>query len=134
MDHRELQQPEQDSPTVDQIIDDLTLFDDGSHIIYVNGSYQGDDPVGKLVHDFSCKRSDEMYYNELANGVRHFKETEGGRKIMCQAVEEYVEKKRLDTLFDTIKNLMQSMKWTADQAMDAMKVSQADQAILAKRL
>ena len=114
------------------------LFDDGSHIIYVNGSYKGDDPVGKLVHDFGCKRSDEMYYNELSNGVRHFKETEGGRRTMCKAVEEYgnkrAEEKRLDTLFDTIKNLMQSMKWTADQAMTAMNVSQADQIVLSKRL
>lgn len=118
------------------------VFDDGSHIIYVNGSYKGDDPIGKLVHDFGCKQSDEMYYNELSSGVKHFKETEGGRKLMCEAVEAYgnkraeaaAEEKRLDTLFDTIKNLMQSMKWTAEQAMDAMQVSQADQAVLSKRL
>jgi hypothetical protein len=62
---------------------------DGSHIIYVNGSYQGDDPIGKLMHDFRCKRSDDIYYRELADGVRHFKESEGGRGIMCDAVEEY---------------------------------------------
>jgi hypothetical protein len=64
---------------------------DGSHIIYVNGSYQGDDPIGKLMHDFRCKRSDDIYYRELADGVRHFKESEGGREIMCDAVEEYAE-------------------------------------------
>jgi predicted nucleic acid-binding Zn-ribbon protein len=30
-------------------------------------------------------------YRELADGVRHFKESEGGREIMCDAVEEYAE-------------------------------------------
>ena len=32
-----------------------------------------------------------MYYEELAKGVKHFKE-EGGREVMCQAVEEYAAK------------------------------------------
>ena len=33
-------------------------FEDGSHIIYVNGSYKNDDdPVGKLMHDFRCTSS-----------------------------------------------------------------------------
>ena len=30
------------------------LFDDGPHIIYVNGKYRGNDEAGKLIHDFSC--------------------------------------------------------------------------------
>ena len=30
------------------------LFGDGSHIIYVNGKYRGNDEVGKLMHDFLC--------------------------------------------------------------------------------
>jgi hypothetical protein len=67
-------------------------FNDGSHIVYVNGSYKGDDSIGKLIHDFGCKKSEEMFYPELAVGVKHFKETEGGRKIMCEAVEEYANK------------------------------------------
>ncbi len=42
------------------------LFDDGSHIVYVNGSYKGNDEIGKLLHDFGCKESNDMYYPELA--------------------------------------------------------------------
>ena len=53
-------------------------FDDGSHIVYVNGNYKGDDTVGRLMHDFGCKEAKDMYYPELAKGIRHFKE-EGGR-------------------------------------------------------
>lgn len=116
-------------------IDDL--FDDGSHIVYVNGNYKGDDTIGRLMHDFGCKESKDMYYPELAKGVRHFKE-EGGRKVMCEAVERYAEQKaenvRLDSLLESIKNLMESMKWSAEQAMVALKVSDADKAMLLKEL
>ena len=66
-------------------------FDDGSHIVYVNGSYKGNDAVGRLMHDFGCKKSEDIYYPELAKGVKHFKEE--GRKVMCEAVEKYAEKK-----------------------------------------
>ena len=112
-------------------------FDDGSHIVYVNGNYKGDDTIGRLMHDFGCKESKDMYYLELAKGVRHFKE-EGGRKRMCEAVEKYAEQKaesvRLNSLLESIKNLMESMKWSAEQAMAAMKVSDADKAMLLKKL
>jgi hypothetical protein len=49
-------------------------FNDGSHIIYVNGNYRGDDPVGKLVHDFRSRNSNDMFYSELSDSVKHFKE------------------------------------------------------------
>jgi len=70
--------------------------------------------------------------------VKHFKEEEGGRKIMCEAVEKYAEsyaeKRALDKQIEMIKNLMESMKWTAEQAMSAMKISDQDKAVLLKRL
>lgn len=34
----------------------------------------------------------------------------------------------------TCKNLMESMKWPAEQAMSAMKVSEADRAMVLKEL
>lgn len=113
-------------------IDDL--FDDGSHIVYVNGSYTGDDAIGKLMHDFACKESKDIYYPELAKGVKHFKEEEGGRKIMCESVEKYADSKRIDALYEAVKNLMETMKLSAEQAMSAIKVSENDRAILMKRL
>lgn len=72
------------------------LFQDGSHIIYVNGSYKGEDSIGKLIHDFGCKEAKDFYYPELAKGVKHFKE-EGGREIMCKAVEDYGDKRALQS-------------------------------------
>ncbi len=50
-------------------------FEDGSHILYVNGAYRGDTPIGKLMHDFSCTNAADMYYGTLADRVRFFKES-----------------------------------------------------------
>ena len=113
------------------------LFDDGSHIVYVNGNYKGDDKVSRLMHDFGCKESRDMYYPELAKGVKHFKE-EGGRKRMCEAVEKYgdrrAESARLNSLLESIRNLMENMKLGAEQAMNVLGVNDSDREILQKRL
>ncbi len=77
--------------TVNRYVEELDqVFKDGSHIIYVNGAYKGDDALGRLIADFKCKEAEEMHYAELAKGVKHFKE-EGGRARMCKAVEEYAK-------------------------------------------
>lgn len=71
-----------------------TYFGDGSHIIYVNGSYKDDNnPIGRLMHDFRCLSSADMFYPVLARQVKYFKETEGGREIMCQAFEDLAEQR-----------------------------------------
>ena len=110
-------------------------FQDGSHIIYVNGSYKNDeDPVGRLMHDFGCRRASDMFYTELANQVKYYKETEGGREIMCKAVDDLAENRRLDSLAECIKNLMETMTLTLEEAMNALKVTEADRKVLSKRL
>ena len=63
-------------------------FEDGSHILYVNGAYRGDTPIGKLMHDFSCTDAADMYYGTLADRVRFFKESKEGIEIMCRAMED----------------------------------------------
>ena len=112
-------------------------FGDGNHIVYVNGSYEGENPIGKLMHDFRCYNADDMFYSKLADQVRFYKDTEKGREIMCKVIEDYGDKRaeatRIETMFDSIKNLMESMKWSAEQAMNAMQISDSDRAILVKR-
>ena len=65
-----------------------TYFGDGSHIIYVNGAYEDDSALGKLMHDFKCKNAEEMNYSQIADRVRYIKETEGGRENMCKIMED----------------------------------------------
>lgn len=68
-------------------------FQDGSHIIYVNGNYKGNDEIGLLMKDFHQKNPDDMHYSELAQGVRHFKEKEGGREEMSEIVERFINER-----------------------------------------
>ena len=68
-------------------------FGDGSHIIYVNGAYKGEDEIGHLMEDFHNRGTDGFHNQELRKGVIHFKVEEEGRKIMCEAVEKYAKKK-----------------------------------------
>lgn len=70
------------------IFDTGESFDDGSHILYVNGAYRDETPIGKLMHDFSCTDPANMYFDELAQRVRFFKENKEGVSIMCKAMED----------------------------------------------
>lgn len=63
-------------------------FADGSHILFVNGTFCGDTPTGKLIHDLSCTDAADMYYDTLAERVRYFKETEEGTETMCRVLEQ----------------------------------------------
>ena len=68
---------------------------DGSYIIYIDTTIEDDTPLGKLAHDFNCTNPDEMYYEQIAKAVRHYK-CEGGEKEMCELVEQYGQQRKLE--------------------------------------
>ncbi|MEE3471721.1 MAG: PD-(D/E)XK nuclease family transposase [Butyrivibrio hungatei] len=121
-------------------------LNDGSHIVYVNGNYKGNDEIGKLMADFRSTSSDGMNYKELADGLHHFKETEEGRDVMCESVKkyaeeyakeyakEYAEEYATDTKIEMVKNLMSNMKWTLEQTLNNMGVSDNERSIITKQL
>lgn len=64
-------------------------FDDGEHIVYVNGADKdASTALGRLMHDFFCTDPDDMHYKELADKVRYFKEDERGVAAMCKVMED----------------------------------------------
>lgn len=71
-------------------------FNDGEHILYVNGAYVGDSDIGKLMHDFRCTNADDMYFDIMAERTRYFKETPEGVSYMCQIVENRVNERAID--------------------------------------
>ena len=117
-------------------------FEDGSHIIYVNGKYKGDDEIGKLIEDFHAKTSESMHFKLLADGLHHFKETEEGRDIVCESVRKYAEKQsqksaeesRINTVVQNVKVLMKNASFTMDQAFSNLEVSDSDRAIISRQL
>lgn len=70
------------------VLNTKKLFHDGAHILYVNGAYRDDSPIGWLMHDFSCTDPADMHYDILANRVKFFKEEKEGIAVMCKAMEE----------------------------------------------
>lgn len=66
--------------------------------------------------------------------VKYYKETEEGREAMCQIIEDVAKEEKMDTLFNAMKNLMGTMKWTAEQVLDAMGISAEDKEAILKRL
>lgn len=74
---------------IDRVIAETgTLFGDEAHILYVNGAYRDDSPVGKLMHDFSCTEPEDMHYKPLEERTRYFKENEEGVGSMCREMEK----------------------------------------------
>lgn len=67
------------------------LLGDGTHIIYVNGAYRGDDPIGRLMHDFSCSSPSDMYYQLLARQAGYYKNDEKGVEAMSKGMEELID-------------------------------------------
>ena len=73
-------------------------FDDGCNIMYVNGSYRGNNPLGKLMHDFSARNADEMYYDILADKIRFHKQNQKGVQMVSKIVEEYGDERAAEAL------------------------------------
>ena len=102
-------------------------FDDGEHIIYVNGADKdASTALGKLMHDFFCTDPDDMNYKELADKVRYFKENEKGVATMCKVMEdmrnESAKKADEQRLITDIKNVMESFGVSVEKAMESLKI------------
>lgn len=100
----------------------------------MNGKYRGDDAIGRLNHDFNCKSSKSMYYREFAEGVKHFKETEKGREIMCESVERYSDKNRIKALADAVKMMMKNTSYSLEQAFSILGITDNDRKLITKQL
>lgn len=117
-------------------------FRDGSHIIYVNGNYKGNDEIGQLMQDFREKNPECMHYTELAESVKHFKEKEGGREEMSEIVERYINERVEERVKErvekektiSVQNLMNNMKWTLDQALDALGIKGKERTFITQQL
>lgn len=56
------------------------------------------------------------------------------REIMRDEIDEEVSNARTDTELSAIKNLMETMRWSAEQAMQALKIPESEQQAYSARL
>lgn len=73
------------------------VFGDSSHILYVNGAYRDETPLGLLMQDFSCMNASDMHYKKLADRVRYFKEDEEGVQTMSGIVAELIDEEKRES-------------------------------------
>ncbi len=67
-----------------------------------------------------------MNFDLMAERTRYLKGNPKGVSEMCKAMEEMRNETAERVLIQTIRNLMETMQWSAEQAMTAMKIPKAD--------
>ena len=97
-------------------------FDDCCHFIYVNGAYQGEDPIGLLMADLRESDPSRMHYPELAKRVDALKNSEEGVKQMCQAMETTYQEGQRDRAVSDIRNMMKNLGISMDAAINALEI------------
>ena len=116
---------------VDRIIQELQRpFDDGAHILYVNGANRDDTPLGRLMQDFFCENPNKMNYKELAERADYFKAEAEGVDTMCELMEKFGEKKleegRMESARRTATALIALGKLTLSQIAEATQLPQEE--------
>ena len=123
---------------IERYIDGAVPFNDGSHIIYVNGKYRGNDPIGDLMHDFSCKKSEDMKNSVLADKVRRMKENEQGVKKMCRIMEEFAKEERAEAKeerdFETAARLLEQKKMSETEIADFFNFTDAQMKLVKEQV
>lgn len=102
-------------------------FEDGEHILYVNGEYRGESELGKLMHDFNCTRAEDMYCELMAERTRYLKEDPKGVREMSRIMEEM----RNDALragikegaINTAKRMVAAGKYAMEEIADISGLS-----------
>ena len=111
-------------------IDTEDFFNDGQHILYVNGEYRDDSDIGRLMHDFNCSDPNEMYFELFKITSRHFKESQEGVNTMCRAFEEMRNETRnatkIEMQLDFAKKLLAYGKMTLEEISQMTDLSVND--------
>ena len=98
-------------------------FQDESHIIYVNGEYEGNDPIGDLMHDFACANPDKMRSKILAEKTRYYKQDDKGVRRMSKIMEEFAIEERTEAKLEAARNMLSMNLGTHEQIAQAVELS-----------
>lgn len=106
-------------------------FEDGEHILYVNGEYRGETKLGKLMHDFNCTQASDMNYKLMAERTRYLKENPKGVSEMCRIMEdmrneslkEGIKKGRKDGMKEAALRMLVAGKYVLEEIADISGLS-----------
>ena len=101
---------------IDRVIRETgELFNDKSHIIYVNSKIQDETELGKLMSDFFCTDASDMNYKVLADRVRYFKEDEKGVASMSRVFEEIAREAAKENSIKMAELMLESKKLSYEE-------------------
>lgn len=89
---------------------------------------------GQLISDFHQTNPENMHYDALAQGVKHFKEVEGGHEKISEIVEKYGDERAMKAKIVSTQNLMKNMKLTLEQALNVLEIQGDEWAVITKQL
>ena len=120
---------------INRIVEECNIpFEDESHIIYVNGKYEGNDPIGDLIHDFHCKKADDMKNKLLAERTRYLKENEKGVKHMCKIMEDFAKEERAERDLETAVKLIEQGKMTEEEVAEFYHFTKAQMKLVKEKV
>ena len=101
-------------------------FNDGEHILYVNGEYRGDTDLGKLMHDFGCTDAGEMNFDLMARRTRYLKENPKGVSEMCKVFEDTWHEGRQEGIREGIREGVRTtaLRILSDGALPLEKIAE----------
>lgn len=109
-------------------------FDDGEHIVYVNGEYRGDSAIGKLMHDFNCTDADDMNYDLMAERTRYLKENPEGVSEVSAIMEEMCSEAEYLKAVEIAKRMIAREKATLEEIAEdtGLKLDEVQELALKK--
>lgn len=109
--------------TINRIIAETgEIFDDKSHIIYVNSQITDDTALGRLMSDFKCKNPDEMNYDVLSDITKITKERED-EKGMCKIIDDIVQRECKKARIDTALRMIEKGKYSVEEIAEMSNLS-----------
>lgn len=98
------------------------------------------------MHDFLCSETSDMHYEFLRKRVSYFKETEGGRKEMCEIWEEIKQKGIIEGeargeargemkgMVKSIQKLMSKKGYTLEEAFNFFDIPEEERSIYIQKI
>lgn len=86
------------------------------------------------MHDFSRWNPTEMNFKLMKETTSYYKEDPKGVEVMCRAFEEVRNEANAEERIANIRNLMESLKITAQHTMDLLRISSSEQKELSAKI
>ncbi|MBQ9153818.1 MAG: hypothetical protein IJ130_08380, partial [Solobacterium sp.] len=109
--------------------------------IFVNFTYQGDDELGRIIHDLMCRNADDIYDDEIREKVKRIKEDRVEVEKMCETLQrEYEEgmeagavreRRKIQAELDEKDSLIAVLKGTISLILDHMPDSEETRDMMA---